>query len=111
MHPPRLAAETLDMYTETEYSVPFGQSRQNGEEPLHGQQVDCAQRAVDWKGCLGQQRTDGLKHVAALYAAVQIGVDVSDEARLTAEIQQPLPQQNGLSERFRRIQGVSFLCM
>ncbi len=52
--------------------------------------MHCSQGAVDWEGCLGQQRTHGLEHVAALYAAVQVGVDVSDEAWLAAEVEQAL---------------------
>jgi hypothetical protein len=52
--------------------------------------MHCSQGAVDWEGCLGQQRTHRLKHVAALYAAVQVGVDVSDETWLAAEVEQAL---------------------
>ena len=57
--------------------------------------MHCSQGAVDWEGCLGQQRTHGLEHVAALYAAVQVGVDVSDEAWLAAEVEQALQNPNG----------------
>ena len=45
------------------------------------------QGAVHGEGRLGEQRTDGLEHVAALDAAVQVGVDVPDEAWLAAEVQ------------------------
>ncbi len=56
--------------------------------------MHCAQGAVYREGCLGQQRTHCLKHVAALDAAVQVGVDVPDEARLAAEVQQALQNPN-----------------
>lgn len=52
--------------------------------------MHCPQGAVDREGRFGEQGRDGLKHVAALNAAVQVGVDVSDEAGLAAEVQQAL---------------------
>ncbi len=55
--------------------------------------MHCSQGAVDWERGFGQQRTHCLKHVAALYAAVQVGVDVSDETWLAAEVQQALQKK------------------
>ena len=55
-----------------------------------------AHGGVDWERCLGQKRADGFKHVAALDAAVQIGVDVTHKARLTAEVQQTLQAHTNL---------------
>ena len=53
------------------------------------------QRCADGEGGLGQQRSDALEKIAALNAAVQVQIHVTDEARLVAKVQHTLQIKKG----------------